>query len=777
MSEAGELAAVLGPGSVLLVQASTPAEAGLISERIAAAGAADQVTASLGPAATDVPGEVLDRGDDTVLVPVRVAWLPEERSGRRAARLADMMPGRDPYRPSERQQQRILARQPGRARVLVGEPATIGSLRQRWAEATGGDDPDDFGAYVARRATLALDRAEYQLRGPRYKTPSLVKEEILASRRFRAGLARVRPGDPASLEEAGKILDELAAGWSRRLIDVLPTVGRLIFQRGFDPQIDYDQTQVERLRAALARHPGIMLWSHRSNLDNLVLTAAMQEQGLPPAHVFAGINMAFGPMGALLRRAGVIFIRRSTSDDPLYKYVLREYVGYVLEKRFNLSWSIEGTRSRTGKMLPPRLGLLSYAADAYLQGRVDDILLLPVSITFDQLHEISEYADYARGAVKKPEGFGWLYGFVKAQGAHHYGKVYVRFGEPVSLSSFLGPPGGPVAVDPAARRLALQKTAFEVAWRINQGMPVTATATITTILLAMHGTGLTFDEIRLALADGLSYLSSRSIPQTASAQALSLAEPVRATLDALVAGGLVTFVGDGREPVWLIGPEHQLAATFYRNSAVHFLLDTALCELAVLRARDEPTDPVGVFWAEIAWLRDLLKFEFYFTEREEHRREISAEMSRHDPSWESRLRSGAADALLAEMRPLVSQVIVRPFVEAYRLVADVLATEDVSAGVDTLADDAEVTRRALGLGHQYVAQRRLRSSESVSVLLFGTALQLARNRGLFDPGPELAKKRTAFLTELRDLLRRIDRIEDLALQRYVRDASARPSGP
>ncbi len=777
-----ELAAALAAPSVVLVQASTPTELRLIRERVAAA-APGASLASLGPPGSPgmaLSAEILDRAPDTMLVPVRVAWLPEERSGRRAARLADMVPGRDPYRPGERQQQRILARQPARARVLAGEAATIGSLRQRWTEATGGHDPDDFGAYVARRATLALDRAEYRLRGPRYKTPSLVKEEILASRRFREGLSAVGggPDGPPSLAEAGEILDELAAGWSRRLIDVMPNVGRLIFQRGFDPQIDYDPGQVERLRAALDRYPGILLWSHRSNLDNLVLTAAMQEQGLPPAHVFAGINMAFGPMGALLRRAGVIFIRRSTGDDPLYKYVLREYVGYVLEKRFNLSWSIEGTRSRTGKMLPPRLGLLSYAADAYLQGRVDDILLLPVSITFDQLHEIAEYADYARGASKKPEGFGWLYGFVKAQGAHHYGKVYVRFGEPVSLSSFLGPPGGPVAADPAARRLALQKTAFEVAWRINQGMPVTATAIITTILLAARGMALTFEEIRLALGDGLSYLSSRSVPQTASAQALTAAEPVRVTLDALVAGGLVTLVGDGREPVWVIDPEHQLAATFYRNSAVHFLLDTALCELAVLRARDDATDPVAAFWTEIAWLRDLLKFEFYFPEREEYRRQVRAEMERHDPSWEARLRSGpaAADALLAAMRPLVSQVIVRPFVEAYRLVADVLASEDVAAGVDTLADDAEVTKRALGLGHQYVAQRRLRSSESVSVLLFATALQLARNRGLFDPGPELAKKRAAFLAELRDLLRRIDRIEDLALRRYARDASARPAG-
>jgi len=753
------------PDTVVLTQASTPTEARLIRERIAAAGGAARPPVSLGSPG-GLPQSLLDGDENVRLVPVRVVWLPEEHAGRGAARVADLLPGHDPYSPSERQQQRILARQPGRAVVLAGEPATLGSLRQRWAETAEGDD---FGSYVARRATLALDRAEYRLRGPRYKTPSLVKDEIMSSRRFRSGLREVRregDSEPPSLEEAGEVLDELAAGWSRRLIDIFPTVGRLIFQRGFDPQIDYDESQVERLHAAMERHPCIFLWSHRSNLDTLVLAAAMQEKGVPPAHLFAGINMAFGPMGALMRRTGVIFIRRSTSEDPLYRYVLHEYVGYVLEKRFNLSWSIEGTRSRTGKMLPPRLGLLSYAADVYLSGRVDDILLLPVSITFDQLHEIAEYADYARGATKKPEGFGWLYGFIKAQGARHYGKIYVRFGEPVSMSSFLGPVSGHVALDPAARRLAVQKTAFEVAWRINQGMPVTATALVTTVLLAMQGAALTFDQIRLGLADGMDYLESRSMPRTASARALTGAGPVRATLDALVSGGVVSFVEEGRDPVWLIGPEHQLAATFYRNSVIHFLLDTALCELAVLRAGESASDPVGAFWDEIARLRDLLKFEFYFRERDEHRREEAAEMTRHDPSWESLLRSGpaAADELLAEMRPLVSHVVVRPFVEAYRLVADVLVHDE------TLVSDSEVVRRALGLGRQYVAQHRLRSSESVSALLFRTALQLARNRGLLEPGPDLAERRAAFLAELRDLVRRLDQIEDRAIRRYIRDA-------
>ena len=149
---------------------------------------------SLGPAGEELPRSLLDGDEDVRLVPVRVAWLPEEHAGLRVARVADLRPGHDPYHPSERQQQRILARQPGRAVVLAGEPATLGSLRQRWAETT---DDDDFAAYVARRATLALDRAEYRLRGPRYKTPSLVKDEILSSRRFRNGLRAVRRGPMA----------------------------------------------------------------------------------------------------------------------------------------------------------------------------------------------------------------------------------------------------------------------------------------------------------------------------------------------------------------------------------------------------------------------------------------------------------------------------------------------------------------------------------------------------------------------------------------------------
>lgn len=391
------------------------------------------------PEAMTSLAEQLESGEDRSIVPVRVFWLPPPDRGR-LARLTGLLPGRDPYHPNQRLQAQILRGAPQRARVVAGESATVSELRQQWRDTTVGDDKSDFAQFVIRRAILAMERVEYRILGPQYKSPRLVKPEILASNRFRAGLAKI-PG--ATVDEAGKMLDELATGWSRASVDLVSVLGRMI-SRGFDPEIDYDEYQVAAMRTGLEAHPAVLLFSHRSYIDGAVVPVAMQENRLPPVHVFAGINLSFGAMGPLLRRSGVIFIRRNIGNDQLYKYVLREYVGYIVEKRFNLSWSIEGTRSRTGKMLPPKLGLLAYVADAYLDGRSEDILLQPVSISFDQLHETAEYAAYARGGEKTPEGVGWLYNFIRAQGERNYGKIYVRFPEAVSMRQYLGAPHGPL---------------------------------------------------------------------------------------------------------------------------------------------------------------------------------------------------------------------------------------------------------------------------------------------------------------------------------------------
>ena len=348
--------------------------------------------------------------------------------------------------------------------------------------------------------------------------------------------------------------------------------------------------------------------------------------------------------------SGTIFIRRSFGGDELYKYVLKEFVGYLAEKRFNLSWSIEGTRSRTGKMLPPKLGLLSFAAEPYVEGRSDDIALQPVAITFDQLHEVGEYAEYAEGGKKSAEGFSWLYNFIKAQGQNNYGKIYIRFPEPVSMRAIMGPPNGEIAQDDAKRRLALHKMAFEVAWRVNKAAPVTPPALVTATLLGTQGAALSAAPVTPALSPVLDYPEQLAGPLASRGGHLRTVSGVEQVLRALAASGLVTRVDGARDVVWLIEPDQQLAATFYRNSIIHVFQLGAICEIALtLAARSEPgPERLAAFWASIDRQRDLLKFDFYFQEKSLHRKQIEAQMALADPDWEAKLVAADLTAISAD---------------------------------------------------------------------------------------------------------------------------------
>lgn len=760
--------------SLVLASVSSPAELDLLNawvDRQRRAHPNADIEVMQLPVEDDPPSglvaQLVDRldvgGDDRSVIPVRVFWMPGGLPTR--VKVVGLLSGRETYRPPEMIQRRILRRDPTRARVVAGEPAKVSELHQHWVEHTTGENPREFARFVLRRARLAIERIELRLLGPEYKSPHLIKDEMLASTRFVEGLHDI-PG--ATTEEAAVMLDELATGWSRFSVDLMPNLGRAIFSRGFDPRIDYDATEVESMRRELEIHPAVLLFSHRSYLDGAIVPVAMQENKLPPVHTFAGINLSFGFMGPLMRRSGIIFIRRKI-DDPLYKYVLRQFVGYIVEKRFNLSWSIEGTRSRTGKMLPPKLGLLKYVADAYLDGRSEDILLQPVSISFDQLHETREYAAYARGGEKTPEGFSWLYRFVKAQGERNFGKIYVRFPEAVSMRQHLGAPHGQLAEDSAAERLALQKMAFEVAWRILQATPINATGLVAALLLTTNGVALTLGQIHHTLQDSLDYLERQHQPMTESALRLRSTEGVRLALDALSGGHPVTRVDGGREPVWRIAAEDEHEAAFYRNSLIHAFLETSIVELAMAYAARQDGDRVDAFWNQTMRLRDLLKFDFYFADSGAFREHIASEMAWHS-DWETRVAAGGGsiDKLLHDKQPLMADAMLRPFFEAYEIVADVLGDAPAHVSEKDLID------RALGIGRQYAAQTRVRSNESVSALLFATARQVVADQELFTPSPDLADRRQKFLVELRGILSDMDRLHAISRAQFAeREAAGR----
>ncbi len=758
---------------VFLTDASSRFERRLLHEWVARhrpAGATDVTVTSIPRTRRRRPGDWtlnprlrarLARRDDPLLVPLRVAWLAPERDGQRRASWLDLLKLGDPRDPDPVRQRWFVLTQPDRCRIVMGDPARESALRGRW---TDGDatpvtaDDVTFDEYVALQAQLALERAERRLRGSRYKVPMLVRDELLARRSTRARLAELAAelGQPPArvAARATRYLKEIAASHSPYVIDLLALAIRELIRRAYGTELRYDRAELQALFQMGQRHPLVFLPSHKSQLDHLVLQYVLWENGLPQNHTAGGINLNFFPVGPLVRRAGVFFIRRSFKDNEVYKLVLRLYIAYLLEKRFSLEWYVEGGRSRSGKLRAPRYGMLNYVFEAWQAGASDDVVLIPVSIAYDQQFDLSDYTREQRGESKRGESVRYVVDAVRRLGRPH-GSVHLRFGRPLSLDAEVTIDED---ADADARHLAVQKLAFDVAVRINEATPITPISLVTLALLGTRDRALSVEQTLYALEPYLGYVKRHDLPTTEPLQ-LDTPERVREALDALAAGGVVMRYDAGPEPVYAIGADQELAAAYYRNTIIHFFVDGAIAELALRAAAAAPAaEAEATLWAEAARLRDLLKFEFFFPRRDEYRDRLAEELASNDPEWQERLAAGEGGPLLAAMRPLTAHWVLRPFLEAYLVVAEALETRDP----DAAATKEGLVEEALALGRQYHLQRRIHSGESVSVVLFATALQLAANRGLVEPGPEVTARRRALADEIRATLRSIDAIDALA---------------
>lgn len=711
---------------------------------------------------------LVEPAGDPLLAPLRVAWERQKVEGRRENPVRELLTIGDPRDPGRLRQEWILRRSPHLCRIVAGDPAPLSDLRERWRSACSADAGHTIGLaeFVSRQATLALERAERRLRGARYKVPRLVREDILSRPAFRAGIVRLAresgESDQAVARRAEQYLKEIAATHDPHVIDLSAHLIHSLYRQGYGDSLQYDRGRLEEIFALTQRFPVVFLPSHKSNLDHLVLQYALHENGHPPNHTAGGINMNFFPVGPLVRRSGVFFIRRTFKDNPVYKFVLRQYVDYLVDKRFTLEWYVEGGRSRSGKLLPPRLGLLAYVVDSYRRGLSEDVFLVPVSIAYDQIQDVGDYVAEQRGGAKQKESFGWFVRVVRSL-RRRLGRIHINFGEPVSLREALGPPHAGQDADPDEEAIHVQKLAFEVAVRINRVTPVTPTSLLTLALLGAGQRGVTMEEIERSIASLLDYVRRRALPVTESPDVLAGREGIERTLDGLIENGVVTRFGEALEPVYAIVPDQCLTAAYYRNTIIHFFVNASIVELALLAAAEEGVaDPREAFFAEAMRLRDLLKFDFFFAGREEFRSELVDEIAVRAPHWEATLRSGPAEirAAALRLRPLLAHRVLRPFLEGYRVVAERLVAERAGAPFD----ETSFLASCVALGRQYELQRRISSPESVSKVVFQNGLALARNRGLVAEGLDpvrLAEGRRRFGEEIGAVVRRIEVIESI----------------
>jgi glycerol-3-phosphate O-acyltransferase len=511
--------------------------------------------------------------------------------------------------------------------------------------------------------------------------------------------------------------------------------------------IDYSPEKLREIYAIGDRTPIIFLPSHKSNFDHLVFQHVLYENELPLNHTAGGINMNFFLIGPLLRRAGIFFIRREFKNNEPYKFVLKQYLDYLLEKRFALEWYVEGGRSRSGKLREPRLGLLAYVADSYQRGITDDVVLVPVSIMYDQITDVSAYTAEQRGNKKEKESFLWSLKFISGLRSRN-GAIYIRFGELLKMSDHIDKTTDLESDD---GRLALPKLAFDVSTRINDVTPITPISLVTMALLSQPEHGFTPTETIHILEPFLEFVRDRDLP-IAGKLTMNSPDEATAALEQLVANKVVTRTDGLTTRVYTISHDQHLAAAYYRNTIIHFFVPMAIAEVALaLGFESDDMDEEAVLRRAVE-LRDLLKFEFFFSPTSEFEQEILSEINRYriaDPD-----PNGPVVVNVAAMYPAKSPIVLRPFLEAYLVVAEALAL----AGNDPI--DAEpLQKRCLQLGEQMYALSQIRSREAVTTTLYASGIDLAKNRGLLE-GTHQA--RMDFRDELQNIRIALNGISDSA---------------
>jgi glycerol-3-phosphate O-acyltransferase len=243
---------------------------------------------------------------------------------------------------------------------------------------------------------------------------------------------------------------------------------------------------------------------------------------------------------------------------------------------------------------------------------------------------------------------------------------------------------------------------------------------------------------------------------------------ILATLEAY---GVVESYAEGRVPVHRIAAEGYLAAAYYRNSIIHFFLTAAIAELALLAAADAPPgERFDAFRQHAYALRDVLKFEFFFREKQDFRQAVEVELEGLAPSWRQHLEEGHAGVaiFLATVPLLSADMALRSFIEAYWVVADVLARWPGGEPVE----EHRLMQQCLTAGRQYLLQKRLRSPESVSRHLFVTGIQLARHRALLGDGEDVPARRASLAAELEGWLGRMGVVRRIAVKRIEQMVAA-----
>jgi len=648
---------------------------------------------------------------------------------------------------------------PGKLRTLIqfvgnyrnavmraGEPLDLREYLEATAAETNGGSAAASDDAIVRRLVYALlrkvERERRAILGPAKKPSDRVREEVVRSPKLQATI-RDLAGEGAKerfivTARAHSMLRQLQAQPEPEVIQGFDIVLDHVVNRIYDG-IEVDEGGLGRVREAAKHGTLVLLPSHKSHVDYLILSYVFHHANLQLPVIAAGENLSFFPLGPIFRRGGAFFIRRSFKGDRLYAAVVDAYIRRLIRDGYAIEFFLEGGRSRTGKLLPPKLGLLNMIVEAALSVPGKPVYFVPVSIGYERLVESGAYVrELSGGEKQKEDAVGLLKTTRVLRG--RYGKLNLQFGTPISIDEALA------SVDlertsvpsPAKRRALVTRLAHRVMAEINAVTAVTPGALVALALLTHPRRGMSQGELieacrrYTAVLRSLDARISKALVRASgelrdeairdAAKLFVEAEIVSARVPGESASQAVrkrARIYTGPDVIYSVPDDKRLSLDLSKNIIVHYFVPRALIATALLVPAEGSTDKGGIDRAtledRVRSLSRLFKYEFMF---------------RADRSFEENFEQGLAEMIAAGelamdganvvfgaghdeqdgrewIRTYAS--ILRPFLESYRI-----AARGLGALLRGPMTSKELAKRTIVVGERMFLSGEIRHPEAIS---------------------------------------------------------------
>ena len=505
----------------------------------------------------------------------------------------------------------------------------------------------------------ALRTEQRVIRGAPIKSNLQLFDEVLAHPEVEADVQRLatetaKPAESVRTEMRAN-LDEIAAKYSMNMVSAFSFGLTLLWARIYEG-MEVDEEGLERIRQAGRTAPLVMVGSHKSHIDYLIISYVFYRYGLIPPHIAAGANLAFFPLGPIFRRAGAFFLRRTFSGQPIYAAAFRHYFRKLLADGHWLEFFPEGGRSRTGKLLPPKFGLIKLVLEAVADGRTEDVWFIPTNFGYERLIEEKAYRKELEGGEKKAESPVEVLKATRVL-VHKYGRIRVQFGEAMSVRQLLAEQGALAPAetrDPEAFERALKVCGYAILGRINEAAVVTPTALTAAVLLTKIQKGIARADLLLRIGYLLDLATRRGavlseplvtairvkrqaigeaeardqarheeaghVPdpfglQSERARAVgeAVAEVMDKALQLFESAQWILRRPFDNEDVFIVRGEGRLHLDYYKNNVLHLFVPDALLAAAILALLHlGPTMRPERLADLTKFLSRLLKFEFVY---------------------------------------------------------------------------------------------------------------------------------------------------------------------